>query len=403
MFEDVDTTAQEIFRTICNEQQIGPNSLCLCGSTKILSECCDSKNGTDMIFAKSGFTDAMRFANSQGGLINGLPRSIAGRFLEASQERFLCLFPGCVSQPVYCHLTPENILSRAFGGQCLSWQQRKKPGGSEFSITGIGSAEAEPVFCGFHDNHLFTSIDQLPSTISSSPELQFRLAFKVVAFEMRKTQTLIGVDLQVEIFRPHIPGASILPASKGGKVKNNWTLLYEQYTRLKILHKLVQDATHALQEQRWEWFSYCSRSIPCDDRLFFAGIINPSHDLLGRRLNCGTTPICLVCNIMAMNGRVLFFLAAPDDQSSQAYAGLFQQILDADEQIVLWIACKIMTFASQKPLLPVNHKFKEQRLPLVTTQRQLSAECLKKSSSYGFKLYDPKHTLPFFENLKFPA
>ena len=331
MFDDVETTAQKIFGIICKRLNIGSDSLCPCGSTKILSECCDGKIGGDMIFAKSGFTKAMLFVNSQDAQINGLPRGIAGAFLELSKERLLCLFPGCGLKPVSCHLTPENILRRAFGGYCLSWQQSKKPGGSDFSIIGIGNAGAEPVFCGFHDNHLFNSIDQLPPTIESSPELQFNLAFKVLAFELRGMQTLIGVDLQVEIFRPHIPGALASTLPTDGKVEVDLTYLHEQYIRLALTNSLFHGAATALKERHWHWFSYCARSISCDDSLFFAGIINPSHDLHGRRLNRGTGHICLVCNIIAMNGRILILLAAPNDGSSKAYAGLFQQILAADE------------------------------------------------------------------------
>lgn len=394
MRDSIDNRAKDILRALGNAMKLKPDALCLCGSGRLLADCCSNKSDKEIVFTKRSFAAALRYRDSQGGRVTSIPQGVFRQFQEASLQRLPCLYPGCSREPVSCHLIPENVLRSCFGGHCLGAKLRDSSPQEVFFRMGVGQAGVLPVFCAEHDNDLFYSVDHLPGDLFKSPECLFLLSFKAIAFALRKVQILLGIDLQVELFKPFLIQDKIKGASLT-HVEIDISYLQTQYTRFELTERLFARAITALQASKRDCFSYYTRSVPCNDSVFFAGLVNPSHDLEGQRVNTKWVPISIVCNVLAVGNELLVLLSSPDDGSSQAYANLFQQLHWADNQTVAGVVNNIMTFAADKPLLATNRLISPDDLRRIAYQRERAARCLNTASKEVFKLHDPENSVRF--------
>jgi hypothetical protein len=266
------------------------------------------------------------------------------------------LYPGCTDKPVNCHLVPENVLRSYFGGHCKEYRVEDAPG-LRFLRTGIGGAACLPVFCGTHDNSLFTKIDQI-TTAADMEEHPFLLALKATAFSLRKTQGLLGIDSQIEIARPFLLQGA-MQASGRRQLTIDISNMEIQYIRYKTCLQFYKEAMQAHTLQNWNYYLSFHRVIRSRGPVFFSGLINPSHDLQRRKINNTRDPIIISCNVFAADDGTHVLLSCPAGPSSQLYGALLRQLENADDQIFRTALNNILTISAETLLMPesfeMNH------------------------------------------------
>ena len=398
MEDSISNRASDVLHMLARSMKITEESLCLCGSGKLYKYCCGSKSNEEIAFLKKQFEDTVRYRDSQGGHISNIPQGIFLNLQRVLSSRLRCLYPKCDSKPVSCHLIAENILRTHFGGHCLESQLRDDLDHEAFSSTGIGIAGAMPVFCVEHDR-IFFPIDRLDENLLQSPQNRFLLSFKAIAFSLRKIQILLGLDFQVELHRPFL----ISERLKGSPpslipIELDISRFQIQHMRFAWAMKNFQAAVDALQASNWEWFSYHERKVSGYDPIHFSSVVNPPHDLTGKRLNGDGTNIFMASNVLTAGDKQLLLLSAPNDGSSKAYGSLFQQLEKTDDETLVSIINNIMTFSSEKPLLPTSRLISPEDINRIASQKALLDRCLKADCDDVFKLYDPENSVSFFTN-----
>jgi hypothetical protein len=262
-----------------------------------------------------------------------------------------------------------------------------------FVRTGVGQAGALPVFCSEHDNSLFRGIDQLTGDLAS-PQCRFLLSFKATAFALRKVQGLLGFASQVELFKPFLI-ADNLGDSGPSHIEIDISFLHQQYMRFVIAERLFAGSIRAFEASNWDYFSYYGRAIDYHEHLFFADVINPSHDLEGHRVNTRLTPIAILCNVFTLERKLHVLFSCPDDGSRQSYDKLFQQLDHADDRTFIAVVNNVLTFAAGKPLLPGDRVIREEDLRRFARQREKAGGCLKTASNEVFDLRDSTDAVQF--------
>ncbi|HEY3853175.1 MAG TPA: hypothetical protein VGO67_02145 [Verrucomicrobiae bacterium] len=220
-----------------------------------------------------------------------------------------------------------------------------------FTKRGVGEAGTRNVFCSRHDCDVFSAIDTLPAFNFNSKQ-DFLLAFKAIAFSLRQIQSSLGVDYQVEITRPIIHSKSVGRASNAPK---NYTVdlsyLHSQYVRFCHGYELFKRSIVAYEAEQWDFFAHQRREIQFGTILFFAGHLNPSHDLNGVKLNSRNAAISMTCNIIAHSNRLYALLSCAEGSSKSAYQGFFTQINQVNEDEFVTVLNSLMTVACEKPLI----------------------------------------------------
>jgi hypothetical protein len=262
-----------------------------------------------------------------------------------------------------------------------------------FVRTGVGKAGALPVFCSQHDNDFFKGVDQLSGDLASS-QCRFLLSLKAVAFALRGVQGLLGIDFQVELFKPFLI-ADNLGDSGPSHVEIDISYLHQQYVRFVITERLFARSVEAFQRSNWDYFSYYGRAIDYQGHLFFADLMNPSHDLERHRVNTGPTAITMVCSIFTLERKLHVLFSCPDDGSKQSYANLLEQLDHADDRTFIAVVNNVLTFAADKPLLPETRLIADEDLRRIARQREKASRCLKTASNEVFDLRDPTDAVQF--------
>lgn len=366
--------------------KIEPDSWCLCGSGKRFRGCCYESSGDGLVFLEAAFEKAIKYRDSQGGKIEGIPIGLFGQFAKSSLSRFRCLVPGCGEQTISCHSMPVNILREQFGNHCSEFRLQDAPASGQFTKTGIDKAGTLPVFCSKHDNSLFRNIDTLNIDWLDHKQL-FLLTVKAIAFSLRRTQCLLGIDSQTELIRPVLISESNQNAN--GNVQINISHLHEQYIRFCILYDLFLESIAAHEKMNWGYFSYLSRHIDYNQNILFSGLVNPSHDLEGSRINKADTPISMVCNIFTKDDRLHVLFSCPDGASRSLYQNLLTQISESEEQTFVSILNNIMTFASEKPMMPEEFMVGEAQSQHISLLQQKAGRAL---NSFDSEVLDLKNT-----------
>lgn len=386
--------AQKIVRALASALKLSTDSLCFCGVGKTYGDCCQNASADKLVPAEKEFEAALKYKDSQGGRIVSVPVGLLNQFLQKGINKLPCLYPNCTAKPVSCHLIPQNVLRAAFGNHCLDYRMRDGTVQSEFIKTGVGVAGTVPVFCSKHDNDLFREIDTLGNVLSSKQ--QFLLSLKAAAFSLRRTQIFLSLDSQVEIFRP------ILMIRSGTTQEGqHYTIkinhLSEQYQRFHIAHTAFQYFAQTLKKEDWDSFAYLHRNIPYSGNLFYAGFINPSHDLNGQRINTPHTPIHITLNVVARDGILCAFFACPNDGSKEAYAALFEQLKATDDQTFVAVINTILTDQPETLLLPEDFSLTADDFAKMKALREHAKECLASTSGRVFDLADTSQAVRFVE------
>lgn len=379
MLDTIETKAKDILRGLANAMKLGPGSLCPCGSGRVYADCCSKSSDKELAFTRQPFAAVLRYKRSQGGRVSTIPQSLFRQFERASLQRLPCLYPDCGCKPVSCHLIPENVLRSCFGGHCLDSRLQDASAHEMFVRTGVGQAGALPVFCSQHDNDFFKGVDQLSGDLASS-QCRFLLSLKAVAFALRRVQGLLGIDFQVALFKP---------------IETVISHLQQQYMRFVIAERLFAASIKAFEASNWDYFSYYGRAIDYHEHLFFADVINPSHDLEGHRVNTRLTPIAIVCNVFTLERKLHVLFSCPDDGSRQSYDKLFEQLDHADDRTFIAVVNNVLTFAAGKPLLPGDRVIREEDLRRFARQREKAGRCLKTASDEVFDLRDSTDAVQF--------
>lgn len=345
---DVAQHALGITRAICAALKVTQDDLCLCGSRQTLQDCC-GKSGA--VFTATSFEKVKRFRDSQGGQVEGIPQGLFNAFISNSSNRLKCLFPSCNKPTVSCHLIPENVLRKAFGSFCLAPRLQDGVEGMSYLETGVKDAGALGVFCGTHDHLLFDPIDDFSSPFDTKKQ-QFLLALKAIAFSLRRVQISLGIDFQVELFRPFFYMEKN-PIPQGAHV--NWTIskhFEEQYLRFKIISGLF-DASVSLHDRGdFDQLQYLKITLPCSEPRFFLGLVNPLLDLIGTRVNDAQTPVSMTIAGVPKDGFLsLYFASTPSSRGH--YAALFEQLKSASPSAVQEFLDNALKTGQVMPLVPL--------------------------------------------------
>lgn len=357
---------------------IKSHNLCFCGSGKKFKKCCQNKKKDEILWADIEFEKLVKYKNSQeNNLIKDIPQGLWNPIYKKSSNRLKCLYTNCNESTTVCHLIPDNILKKNFGGHCVELNTVTK----KFETIGIKKAGTKFVFCNQHDN-IFNIIDTLEIDWRNKKHL-FLLCFKTIPFSLRQTQILLGVDSQLEIYRPKLISNEIK------HVTLDFSHLNEQYIRFKSAYGFFREAIKALEKENWKYFQYYHRVINSDQKIFFADWLNPSHDLNGKRLNNLKIPIALTYNVFSKDGKIHILLGLPSGESKKAYTGLLEQIKKVDDDTFRTIINNFIAVSSNSPLLSENSKnipkYKE-----MTNARSLLTDSLKRNSNSIFDFTIPR-------------
>lgn len=363
--------AHKVAAVLANVLKIERNSLCFCGIGKKFKSCCGSGHSDNLLFIERALDTAEAYRKSQGGQIRTVPGGIWKGFEKASLRRLPCLYPGCSERPVNCHLIPENILRSRFGGHCKEYRMDDESG-MRFIRVGIGNAACLPVFCSKHDHALFNEIDRLGQD-PLSDEQSFLLALKAVAFSLRKTQYLLGIDSQVEIARPFLMQGRV----QGSHVTLDVSHFHEQYIRFTSTYDFLKKTIDAHSSKRWDFFYHFHQSTRHNGSIFFSGLINPSHDLSGHKINISDEAIAMACNIFTIDGQLRVLLSCPEGRSTKAYSELLKQLISTDEKTFITILNNLLTASVETLLLPEAFSSSLDDLQRIATAQQRAASSLK--------------------------
>jgi len=211
----------------------------------------------------------------------------------------------------------------SFGGHCKEYRLvGHRP---QFGKVGINSAGCLPVFCSSHDDSLFRKIDTLEID-RTSKEQAFLLGLKAIAFSLRRTQYLLGIDSQVEIFRPFI--LSELHQNK--HVTITIDDLHEQYIRFIATYDFFQECIFAHKASHFDFFSSMYRSIPYNCAMFASTFTTISHDLEGKKINQSNDAIGITSNIFTIDNYLHVIVSCPRGNSATFYLPFF----DSSEKLM---------------------------------------------------------------------
>lgn len=391
---EIDTEAPRIVQALAKTMSVGPGALCICGTGRPYGQCCSAKPGRQLAFSKTAFDAVLRYRDSQGGTVEIIPQGLFKQFQQAAKQRLSCLYPRCPRVTSSCHLIPESVLRSSFGGHCLEYRLQDVSTRNAFVRTGVGEAGTSGVFCSEHDNDLFTDVDKPVVDFTSHKHL-FLLAFKAIAFSLRKVQHLLGIDFQVEVFRPWL-----LSANPNLQRTTNFQIdishFHERYRRFVITYDAFVNAVEALDGDRWDYFSHLHRSIDREVPMFFADFMNPSHDLNGQRIGSAETPINMTCSVWTQQKQSHVTFACPGGPSEVAYAGLLEQLRKTDDDTFAVVINNLLTAANNQPLLPLTFEVDKEQLDDISALRAKAGECLKSSSAEIFDLSRSDGNVTFF-------
>lgn len=392
---DIKSYIKQVVPILAKKMNIKEDSFCFCGSGKKYSDCCLQKSDDELSCYENIFDNAVKYRYSQGGTITGIPLGIFQQFEKKSSERLTCLYPDCHDKPISCHLIPKNILKACFGNHCKEFKLQDDILGEQLIKIGINDAGALSVFCPKHDNSLFSEIDTLKINFSCKKQL-FLLAFKAISFSLRKTQCLLGIDSQVELFRPKLilenPNSTI---QKGTNVEIDISRLHEQYLRFNTAYSVFIKAEEAFRRQNWDFFSYFHSSIDYPNSIFFAGFINLSHDLENVRINTPEIPINMTCNLFTTENKLHALFSCPDGASKISYAKFLEQLQNVDEKTFFIVINNILTASSYKPLLPENFSISEEGMSRIKSLQIYAKNCMKCDQEQKFDLKNEDHMVKF--------
>lgn len=362
--------AEKIAEFVAKALKIERNSLCFCTSGRKFKHCCGRNIGSDLTFLEDELKAGMAYKKAKGE-IKGIPAGIWKKLEQGALGRFNCLFPGCRDKTVSCHLIPENILRASYGSFCSEYRMDSDSGGWHFYQVGVGKANCLPVFCSYHDNELFKKIDPMVIDFSSQEQL-FLLAFKALAFCIRKNQYLASIASQVEIFRPFwIQELYQLP--NGSNVTIDLSKFQTAYTRFLIQNGFWKRAVRAYKNKDWDFFSYFHRVVPSPAPIFYATFTNPLHDLEGKRINTPEQPIATTATMFTKDGYLHILLSPTGGQSKTAYEPFLRQLEAIDDETFKTVINNIFTHYVETLLLPETFSLTDDDYNKINTARNYSA------------------------------
>lgn len=369
--------AKRVAEALAHVMKLTADSLCFCGCGKSFQNCCGDDSPDLTLFLEKDFADAVAYRDSQGGTVTAFPVGIWKKFQEKSLSRLPCVYLGCDAKPINSHLIPENVLRAKFGGHCKAFGLADGSMVPRFNRVGIGRAGCLPVFCADHDNALFRDIDRLEVDLSSEEHL-FRFAFRAIAFSLRQSQYLLGIGSQIEIARPFLHAArNPVPPGETRNTQIDIAPFQEKYIRFLLNHGFLTDTAKAYEDRRWNFMSYFHRALPGSRPIFFAGLVNPSHDLNGRRLNPPDQPIAMACTVLAEDNILHVLLACPGERSITAYRGLLDQLGTAKADVFATSINNLLTVSADKPLIAWAASVSENDLAKITALQTFAARAIK--------------------------
>ncbi len=392
---DIEKEAEKIIQLLANTLKMNKDSLCLCGTGDKYENCCLQKNGTELSYMGEAIEACLKLKDSKGLPLEGIPQGLFKAFEEASLKRLKCLYPGCTQTTISCHLIPENILRRSFGGHCLEYKLRDGEPYGQFVKTGIGGAATLPVFCSTHDCAIFKEIDPLDIDFTNKKQL-FLLAFKAITFSLRRVQYLLGIDCQTAVFTPVLTLRNLKNNPPAGtNFQINISFLEEQYIRFILNHAFFTKAMDALLVEDYDFFSHSHRSIAYEENIFCAGFLNLSHDLGGNRINSPHVSMGMTFNVFTKNKKLHVLFGCPDGPTKTAYAPFLDQLDRTDDETFITVVNNILTVAVEKPLLPEGFHLDADELKKISQLRQYAGLCLKSSETNIFDLKNKEQAIAF--------
>jgi hypothetical protein len=148
----------------------------------------------------------------------------------------------------------------------------------------------------------------------------------------------------------------------------------------------------------WDSLLYVHRIIQHSQPLFVAGVVNPSHDLKGQRINRTGIAIAITCTLYAKDGELHVVLACMDEASKRLYHKFLDQMKAATEEVFVTVMNNLLTSSSMNAfLLPEAFEATQKDLAKMESSLQLSAKALK-SAGPIFDLKNPNHAVKFISS-----
>ena len=236
--------AKKVAQALARAMNLTADSMCFCGCGKFFGDCCGGDSPYMSLFLENVFAAAVAYRDSQGGTMSSVPMGIWRKIEEKALRRLGCVYPGCTAMAINSHLIPETILRTNFGSPCKAVSMVDGTMIPQFVRVGVGRAGCLPVFCSHHDNAIFRDIDRLEADLCSEEQL-FRFAYKAIAFSLRRSQYLLGVDSQIEIIRPFL--LTVRNPVPGRHTQIDISAFHEKYVRFILNHGFLTESTKAMR------------------------------------------------------------------------------------------------------------------------------------------------------------
>lgn len=115
--------------------------------------------------------------------------------------------------------------------------------------------------------------------------------------------------------------------------------------------------------------------------IFFAGFLNPSHDLGGRKVSTPDRPIAIACTVFVKAGILHVLVACPGDTSAAAYRGLLAQLAAASDEVFVTAINNMLTVSADKPLIAETASVSEKDLGKVGAMQVRATHALKSTGT----------------------
>jgi hypothetical protein len=199
---------------------------------------------------------------------------------------------------------------------------------------------------------------------------------KATAFSLRKTQGLLGIDSQIQIARPFLLQEAH-SAPKGSHFTLDVSNLEIQYIRYKACFQFYKESVKAHSAQDWKYYLSIRRIIQSRRPVFFSGLINPSHDLTGKKINDTHDAIAMSCSVFTAGNETHALLSCPEGPSKRLYAALLQQLEKSDDQTFKAVMNNLLTTSAESLLMPEAFEMNVEQAKKVRSATQRATLALK--------------------------
>ena len=293
MLQLTDKQIRDIFQIIKNRLPVrlssGNNEVCLCGSTKSISECCVTE--PNYWISDKYLEDIIAYAKRLDFNIGQIPNTFIQRLETEFQNRFnVCAVPGCTNHCIGSHVFGSKHLQYHFNGNHSYWLVINDDGTKLWEPVGIAEKLKYKIFCKTCDYSLFTKIDTVQHDVSDTSN-QMRHIFRTLAYQHQFNRSALGLAYQIAF--------AAIPTSFERNEYLKTTTTHESininhligcYIRYRMTTQEICDIYQLIQPGSIHGpsINIVSKTFQTKDVFFAQGIENPQQDLRGNKIQFST-------------------------------------------------------------------------------------------------------------------